>query len=161
MRGEYIMLYIFMGQSCTGKSTAADKVKELNGAEVFAGKDYMRMAKNENEAWILFHDKLSKAASMVSSSEETMIYLVTERSQLDRIIDIEGACKVKFMAPLDTIKSRFAQRMHGKLPDPVEKMLGNQYEEWKTIEGDIHVDTTVEHDMEKILSLIGCPGSVD
>ena len=150
------MLYIFMGQSCTGKSTVADKVKELNGAKVFSGKDYLRMAKNENEAWRLFHAKLSDAASMISASEETMIYLVTERVQLERIIDIEGACKVKFTASLDTIKSRFAQRMQGKLPIPVEKMLTNQYEEWKTINGDLNVDTTAENDVEKILSLIGC-----
>lgn len=44
------MLYIFMGQSCTGKSTVADKAKELTGAEVFTGKDYLRMAKDENQA---------------------------------------------------------------------------------------------------------------
>lgn len=44
------MLYIFMGQSCTGKSTVANKLKELIDVEVFAGKDYLRLAKNENEA---------------------------------------------------------------------------------------------------------------
>ncbi len=115
------MLYIFMGQSCTGKSTVANKIKELIGAEVFTGKDYLRMAKNESEAWRLFYEKLSDAASNEDLSEETIIYLITEMAQLDRISDIEGACKVKFTASLDTIKSRFAQRMHGKLPQPVEK----------------------------------------
>jgi len=62
------MLYIFMGQSCTGKSTAAERLKELTGAEIFSGKDYLRMAKNEDEAFRLFFDKLSKAASTSNSS---------------------------------------------------------------------------------------------
>lgn len=150
------MLYIFMGQSCTGKSTVADQARERMGAEVLSGKDYLRMAKNEDEAWRLFHDKLSNAASMESPSGEILIYLVAESAQLDRILDIEGACRVKFTASLDTIKSRFAQRMHGNLPIPVEKMLLKQHEEWETIKGDIHVDTTVENDAAKILSLIGC-----
>lgn len=150
------MLYIFMGQSCTGKSTVANKVKEIIGAEVFAGKDYLRMAKDENEAWGLFYEKLSKAASNNVEPKGTIIYLITEKAQLDRITDIEGLCKVKFTAPLGTIKSRFAQRMHGNLPQPVEKMLTKQYEEWESIKGDISVDTTVDNDIERILSLIGC-----
>lgn len=40
------MLYIFMGQSCTDKSTVANKGKELKDVEVFTGKDYLRMAEN-------------------------------------------------------------------------------------------------------------------
>lgn len=155
------MLYIFMGQSCTGKSTVADKVKELIGAEIFTGKDYLRMAKNENEAWRLFYEKLLNAASNKGESKENIIYLITERLQLDRIIDIEDSCKVKFTASIDTIKSRFEQRMHGQLPHPVEKMIDNQYEEWETIKGDINVDTTVDNDIEKIVGLIGCHQSTE
>lgn len=155
------MLYVFMGQSCTGKSTLANKVKELKDAEVFAGKDYLRMAKDENEAWKLFYEKLSKAASNKSSPKENIIYLITERTQLDRIIDIEGLCKVKFTTPLDTIKLRFAQRMNGNLPQTVEKMLNNQYEEWKSIEGDIEVDTTIDKDIERILDILHTQFSLD
>ncbi|WP_291561207.1 MULTISPECIES: hypothetical protein [unclassified Clostridium] len=44
------MLFIFMGASCTGKSSAADELKELMDVQVYTGKDYLRMAKNENEA---------------------------------------------------------------------------------------------------------------
>lgn len=148
------MLYIFMGQSCTGKSTVANKVKELTSVKIFTGKDYLRMAKDENEAWKLFYEKLSKVAANKESSKETIIYLITEKTQLDRIIDIEGLCKVKFTAPLDTIKTRFAQRMKGDLPQPVEKMLNKQYEEWKSIEGDINVDTMSDYDIEKVVSLV-------
>ena len=147
------MLYIFMGQSCTGKSTVADKVKEIINAEIFTGKDYLRLAKSESEAWRLFYEKLSNAALDKNSKAETIIYLITEKNQLDRVMDMEGGYKVKFTAPLDTIKSRFAQRMHGKLPPPIEKMIDKQYEEWMNIEGDINVDTTTDN-IKKIADLI-------
>ncbi len=149
------MLYIFMGQSCTGKSTAAEKLKKQTGAEIFSGKDYLRMAKNEDEAWRLFFDKLSEAASGSNVSGDSVIYLVAEISQLDRIIDLQGARKVKFTASLDTIKSRFAERMHGRLPSPVEKMLTRQYEEWEPVQADILIDTTSDNDIDTILSTIG------
>jgi len=147
------MLYIFMGQSCTGKSTVADKVKEITNAEIFTGKDYLRLAKSESEACKLFYEKLSNVAENKDSVSEIIIYLITEKSQLDRIMDIKGAYKVKFTATLDTVKSRFAQRMHGKLPPAVEKMIDKQYEEWMNIEGDINVDTTIDG-TEKIVDLI-------
>lgn len=148
------MLYIFMGQSCTGKSTVVNKLKELIDVEVFVGKDYLRLAKNENEAWRLFYDKLSNAALNKDSAKEIVIYLITEKKQFNKICSIEDSYKVKFTASLDTIKSRFAQRMHGKLPQPVEKMLEKQYEEWENIKGDMNVDTTENNDIEKIARLI-------
>lgn len=148
------MLYIFMGQSCTGKSTMVDKVKELIDIKIYTGKDYLRMAKSESEAWDLFYEKLVNAASDKDSSKTPIIYLITEKDQLDKIIDIEGSYKVKFSASIDTIKSRFAQRMNGRLPQPVEIMLNNQYKEWENIKGDIEVDTTIEDDVKKLLNLV-------
>lgn len=149
------MLYIFMGQSCTGKSTVADKLKELTNVEIFSGKDYLRMAKNENEAWRLFYEKLSNAALNKESSKETVIYIITEKEQLNRISTIEGSHKVKFTASLDTVKSRFAQRMRGNLPQPIEKMLEKQYGEWESVTGDINVDTTENNDVEELARMIG------
>ena len=141
------MLYIFMGQSCSGKSTIVNKVKELANATVFTGKDYLRMAKNENEAWNLFYAKLSDAAL---NKDETVVYVITEQEQLKRISDLEGVKKIKFTASLDTIKSRFAERMNGRLAQPVETMLEKQYSEWESIIGDRNVDTTENIDVEKI-----------
>lgn len=148
------MLYIFMGQSCTGKSTAADKLKEIMNVEIFSGKDYLRMAKNENEAWKLFYEKLSNAALNKESSKKTVIYIITEKEQLNRISTIEGSHKVKFTASLDTIKSRFAQRMRGNLPQPIEKMLEKQYAEWESLAGDINIDTTENNDVEELARMI-------
>ena len=120
------MLYIFMGPGCSGKSTAADRIRERTGAEVFSGKDYFRLAKNEKEAWRLFHDRLIHAASK-NSSEETVLYLVTESAQLERVLDIKDTRKVSFSASFDVIKERFSRRMNGKMPEPVAKMLAKQW----------------------------------
>lgn len=140
------MLYLFMGQSCTGKSTVAKKLQELMDVEVFSGKDYLRLAKGENEAWEKFYDKLSQAALDATGSQTSIVYLITEKGQLDKVSSIEGANRVKFTASLDTIKARFAQRMGGRLPAPVEKMLEGQYVQWEAVEGHITLDTTEDID---------------
>lgn len=43
-----------IGESCTGKSTLADKLSALLDAEFYTGKDYLRLAKNEAIAKKLF-----------------------------------------------------------------------------------------------------------
>ena len=53
------MVIGIIGESCTGKSTLADQLKEKLGAEVITGKDYLRFAKNESIARKLFQKKLA------------------------------------------------------------------------------------------------------
>lgn len=147
------MLLIFMGQGCTGKSTAADKLKGQMNVEIYSGKDYLRMAKNENDAWKLFYDKLEKAATNKDKSKESIIYVITEIESLNKMSRIEDAYKIKFTAPLEIIKTRFAKRMNGRLPQPVEKMIEKQYMEWKDITGDLDIDTS-DSDMEVLSKYI-------
>lgn len=147
------MLFIFMGQGCTGKSTAAEKLKEQVNVEIYSGKDYLRMAKNENEAWKLFYDKLEKAATNKDKSKEFIIYVITEIESLNKVSTIEDAYKIKFTAPLEVIKTRFAKRMNGRLPQPVEKMIEKQYIEWENITGDLNIDMS-DSDMEEIINFI-------
>ena len=147
------MLCLFMGQSCTGKSTVADKMMEVTHVEVFSGKDYLRLAKNENEAWKLFYEKLANAA-LNKDSKESMVYIITEKEHLDKVRTMKGLHKVKFTASLDVIKSRFAQRMRGNLPLPIEKKLEKQFEEWKDEIGDMVVDTTEDINIEDVVRLI-------
>lgn len=147
------MLFIFMGQSCTGKSTAADKLKEQMNVEIYSGKDYLRMAKNENEAWKLFYNILEKAATNKDKSKEFVIYVITEIELLNKVKEIDGAYMIKFTAPLEIIKTRFAKRMNGRLPQPVEKMIEKQYLEWENITGDLDIDTS-ENDMEELSKFI-------
>lgn len=148
------MLYIFMGQGCTGKSTAADKLKQQLNVEIYSGKDYLRMAKNENEAWNLFYDILKKAAANKDKSEQSIIYMITEKEHLDKINLIEDAYKIKFTATLEVIKSRFAKRMNGRLPDPVGKMIERQYLKWENIKGDLNIDTTDNNSIQKIYEFL-------
>ena len=147
------MVYIFMGPSCTGKSTAVRRVKEIADVEVFTGKDYLRMAKGESEAWQLFYDKLINASSSKEPIKERIIYLITAKDEYIRIKDMENLYKIKFSASIDAIKERFSHRMHGRLPQAVELMLERQYKEWEDIDGDITVDTSLEDNIEKVLNL--------
>lgn len=110
------MLIGIIGENCTGKSTLAGKIQERFGGETVTGKDYLRMAKNEPEAEKLFREKMQKAVE-----GENLIYVITQPDHL-RLLP-EGAVRILVTADLDTIKARFRERMHGKLPAPVEKML--------------------------------------
>lgn len=146
------MLYIFMGPSCTGKSTAVKKIKDIVDAEVFAGKDYLKMAKGEHEAWQVFSDKLRTAAS---DANDHIVYLITDKAELERVADIQNAHKIRFTAPLETIKERFSQRMNGRMPGPVEKMLEKKYADWEGIKGDLTLDTSQDDDLRKLMELFG------
>ena len=52
------MVIGIFGEICTGKSTLADKLKESMNAQVYTGKDYLRLAKNEDAAKLAFQTKL-------------------------------------------------------------------------------------------------------
>ena len=114
------MVIGIIGENCTGKSTLAEQIGEELGAEIMSGKDYLRMARNENEARKLFQEKLSKALS-----GSHIIYVISDPDQLSDLPD--GAVRILVSADLETIKQRFRIRMHGNLPDPVEKMLERKH----------------------------------
>ena len=110
------MLIVIFGESCTGKSTLANNLKEKLNAKVFSGKDYLRLAKNENDA------KKQFCALLENSVEgENIIYVIAQKEHLALIPN--GAVKILTVQPLDIIKERFAKRTGGTLPPPVAKML--------------------------------------
>ncbi|MBQ7688157.1 MAG: hypothetical protein IJT27_02950 [Clostridia bacterium] len=114
------MVIAIIGENCSGKSTLADQIKSAVGAEVFSGKDYLRMAKSESEAKLLFRQRLQAAVS-----GENVIYVISEPEQLSLLPD--GAVRILVKADLDTIKQRFQARMHGNLPAPVAQMLEKKH----------------------------------
>lgn len=138
------MLFIFMGASCTGKSSSADELKELIDVQVYTGKDYLRMAKNEAEAWKIFSEKLMEASNNKDLSCQSIIYVVSEKNILPKLQSINDVIIIKFTADSDVVKSRFAARMKGNLPNPLEKMLERQLTDWKDIDADLCIDTTNE-----------------
>ena len=112
------MLIIIFGESCTGKSTLADALSERAGAQVYSGKDYLRLAKSEGEARALFQKQLKGAAEGTGD----LIYVIAEPELLSLVP--EGGVRVLVTAELDQIKTRFAARMGATLPSPVAAMLG-------------------------------------
>ena len=114
------MLICIIGENCSGKTTLANEIRKEIDAEVITGKDYLRMAKTESEAVVLFRERLHDAVS-----GENIIYVISEPEHLDLLPD--GAVRILVSADIDTIKERFRARMHGNLPAPVEQMLEKKH----------------------------------
>jgi adenylate kinase family enzyme len=136
------MLFIFMGPSCSGKSTLADLIKKEKGMQIYTGKDYLSFVKNENEAWKILMDKLAAASNSKELSGEAIVYIITDKNIVSKLPSLNNVVRVKFTADLDIIKDRFAKRMKGNLPQPVEKMLERQVKDWEDVSCDICIDTT-------------------
>ena len=126
------MVIAIFGESCTGKSTLADKLSSAINAEVFTGKDYLRMAKNESIAKAMFQKKLAAAVD-----GEHVVYVISETEHLTLLP--EGALRILVSADIDLIKSRFAQRMHGSLPAPVAAMLEKKHGCFDSVPHDLHM----------------------
>lgn len=138
------MVIGIFGESCTGKSTLAEKISASFPCEVFTGKDYLRLAKNENIAKVMFRKKLDAAVN-----GENIIYVISEKELLPLLP--EGALRILVTADLELIKTRFAQRMRGNLPAPVAAMLEKKHgcfdsesHDRKVISGETDLDAFVE-----------------
>lgn len=143
------MVIGIFGESCTGKSTLADKLKESLRAQVYTGKDYLRMEKNEEAAKQAFQEKLREALH-----GENIIYVIAEKEHLPLLP--EGSVRVLVTAELEDIKERFAQRMHGNLPAPVAAMLEQKHGCFDAVPHDIRVisgQTDVDEVCEKIAAM--------
>lgn len=126
------MLIAIFGESCTGKSTLAKTLKASLGAEIYTGKDFLRLAKNEAIAAKLFQKKLENA-----TTGENIIYVITEKEHLALL---PARCiRILVTADLDTIKERFAARMRGNLPTPVAAMLEKKHGSFDKEPHDFHM----------------------
>ena len=141
------MLIGLIGENCSGKSTLANNIKKHFGAEVITGKDYLRMAKTEQEAVRLFKERLGNAVK-----GESIIYIATEKEQVEFLP--EEAIKILVKADLETIKERFRERMHGNLPMPVEKMLERKHGMFDDGQYDFVYDGTLD-DFDSLCEKIG------
>ena len=126
------MVVGIFGESCTGKSVLADRLKERLNAEVYSGRDFLRLAKNEVQAKAAFQDKLRTAME-----GPHLIYVIAEREHL-ALLPPE-AVRVLVTAELDTIRERFAGRTGGKLPPPVAAMLERKHGMFDGEAHDVHV----------------------
>ena len=140
------MVIGIFGESCTGKSTLAAKIASVFPCEVISGKDWLRLAKNENIAKVMFRKKLAAAVN-----GENIIYVISEKEHLSLLP--EGALRILVTADLDLIKSRFAQRMRGNLPAPVAAMLEKKHGCFDAETYDIHV-VSGETDLDAVVTQI-------
>lgn len=140
------MVIGIFGESCTGKSTLAEKIAASFPCEVFTGKDYLRLAKNENIAKALFQKKLNAAVN-----GENIIYVIAEKEHLPLLP--EGTLRILVAADLEVIKSRFAHRMRGNLPAPVAAMLEKKHGCFDGESHHIHV-VSGETDLDAIVAQI-------
>jgi len=140
------MVIGIFGESCTGKSTLAEKIAACIPCEVVSGKDYLRLAKSESAAKALFQEKLQAAVD-----GENVLYVIAEKEHLALLPD--GAKRILVTADLELIKSRFARRMHGNLPAPVAAMLEKKHGCFDAEPHDIHV-ISGETDLDAVVQYI-------
>ena len=140
------MVIGIFGESCTGKSTLAERIAASLSCEIYTGKDYLRLTKNENIAKVMFQKKLTAAVN-----GENIVYVISEKEHLPLLP--EGTLRILVTADLDTIKSRFAQRMRGNLPAPVAAMLEKKHGCFDDVPHDIHV-ISGETDLDEVCKRI-------
>ena len=140
------MVIGIFGESCTGKSTQAEKIAASLPCEILTGKDYLRLAKNENIAKAMFQKKLAAAVN-----GDNIIYVISEMEHLPLLP--EGALRILVTADLELIKDRFAQRMRGNLPAPVAAMLEKKHGCFDAQPHDIHV-ISGETDIDSVVETV-------
>lgn len=131
------MVIGIIGESCTGKSSLAEKLRKMAEAEVFTGKDYLRLARNEQEAADAFRSKLKDAVT-----GDSVIYVISEPEHLSFLPG--DAVRIVMTAELSVIEKRFAERMHGILPQPVAERLAKKHGCFDRIPCDLHLEGEYE-----------------
>jgi len=129
------MVLCLFGENCVGKSYIADALKETHTTTIYTGKDYLRLAKNEQNAIAAFQQTLKEHVT----DNDLIIYVVSELQQLSFVP--EGAKRVLVTADLDTIKERFTKRLHGNLPAPVAMMLERNHGRFDNEAHDLKIDS--------------------
>lgn len=144
------MVVVFMGPICTGKSSVAELIREKTNIQVVTGKDYLRLASDEDEAWKLFLKKVKIAVNANPHSENSMIYILDDTERVEDLMRIDGVRCVKFSATLDAIRDRYETRMQGELPGIVIKMLRSQLDSWDQVTCDVNIDSSRERDIREM-----------
>ena len=141
------MLICIFGESCTGKTTLAQRLLSYCKATLYHGKDYLRLAKSEAEAKQKFRALLENAAN----GDSNIIFVTTEKENLSLLP--EHCVRILVTAPLPVIQERFAKRMGGTLPPPVAAMLERKHGSFDHEPHDLLVENGQE-DFDAILRLL-------
>lgn len=148
------MVIAIFGESCTGKSTIADYIKERLGAatDIYSGKDYLRLAKNEADAARAFEALLQEK----SGSNDNVIFVTGDITHLAMLP--ENCVRVLTTADIELIKKRFSERTGGTLPPPVAQMLERKHGQFDNEKHDIRIVSGVTESVDacaEVLKFIG------
>lgn len=132
------MVVALFGESCTGKSTVARIISKKNDAQIYTGKDYLKLAKNEAQAKKIFERLLEN----MQKGKDSVIYVITEKDDL-KLLPL-NTYRVLFESNIDSIKERFAKRMNGNLPAPVAVMLERKHGLFSDCSYNLRVSTDAE-----------------
>lgn len=136
----------FLAKAAPARVPLRRKLPPAFSCEIYTGKDYLRLAKNENIAKVMFQKKLTAAVN-----GENIIYVISEKEHLTLLP--EGALRILATADLELIKSRFAQRIRGNLPVPVASMLEKKHGCFDSEPHDIRV-VSGETDLDAVVTQI-------
>jgi hypothetical protein len=137
------MLLAFFGPSCSGKSSVASIIAGRTSAEVWSGRDYLRLATSETEAKQLFVAKLRDASHRAELGAGSIIHVVSDPVEA---VTVEG-CTItaKFAASPEILRERFRKRTGGQLPAGVAEMLDRQLQLARATAADLKFDTSQMH----------------
>lgn len=128
------MVIGIFGESCTGKSSLADAIAKEIEAQIYTGKDYLKLAKQEAQAKQKFINLLTDN----EKSNDCIIYVIAEKEHLELLPP--NAVRILMTASLDIIKERFAKRMNGVLPAAIAMMLENKHGMFNNEKYDLHIE---------------------
>ena len=141
------MVIGIIGESCTGKTTIVNKLKETITLREYSGKDYLKVDKNPSNAKVKFKSML------LESYDEVIVYVITEKEHLEMLP--EDATRVLVTADLELIKERFKKRMHNNLPKPVEMMIERKHGMFDNIKNDLHLlSDDLDDNIDKIINIL-------
>jgi len=130
IRQPQLRVLAVFGESCTGKSTLAQMLAQETGAAVYTGKDYLRLARNEQEARARFRALLQETGT-------PLIYVISEPEHLALLP--QNCLRVLVTAELSTIQARFACRTGGVLPAPLAQALARRHGVFDSQPHDLHL----------------------
>ena len=138
------MLLLFIGPSGSGKSSVARLIAQRIGCKVWTGRDYLRLARSQDEAKKTFRDMLESASELETFSAGSIIYVIGNPDDLDDDLRAFPCYRcLRFNAVLSVLSRRFAQRMGQQpLPAALLSALERQRNRFAAFPADKEFDTT-------------------
>lgn len=138
------MLVVICGPSCSGKSSLANRLSDMTKTPVWSGRDYVRLDHEQSKAWGKFSSLMLEASTTENLDESSIIYISTDLSWIGQHFHRNPFfILIQLTASLEVLQHRFSERLGGRLPDPIIRMLEKQLSRLD------HVPVNLAFDSEK------------